>query len=202
MKLRNRPDRPDVVVIDDFLTKRDFRELKTYMEGSCVWGPRLDLSKEQERDHKLNYGFSTPILDHDYDDQWYDYDPEIDIIKRYTNRIVHQYNFTELFAVRMDMTTYRGEEQITLSPHVDRRGPHYTSILHMTTCDAPTIIYNEMSDGYDDFDIPPDEELTIKKVIEAKENRLILFVGNYIHTGRCPTDVPIRTLINANYRYA
>ena len=53
MKLRNRFDRPDVVVIDDFLTKRDFRELKAYMEGSCVWGPRLDLSKEQERDHKL-----------------------------------------------------------------------------------------------------------------------------------------------------
>ncbi len=59
-----------------------------------------------------------------------------------------------------------------------------------------------MSDGHDDYDIPPDEDLTIKKVIEAKENRLILFVGNYIHTGRCPTDVPIRTLINANYRYA
>ena len=102
MKLRNRFDRPDLVVIDDFLTKRD-------LQGSCVWGPRLDLSKEQERDHK----FSTPILDHDYDHQWYDYDPEIDIIKRYTNRIVHQYNFTELFAVRMDMTTYRGDEQIT-----------------------------------------------------------------------------------------
>ena len=58
-----------------------------------------------------------------------------------------------------------------------------------------------MSDGHDDFDISSDEELTIKKVIEAKENRLIWPQQN-IYTLVGVQDVPIRTLINANYRYA
>ena len=95
------------------------------------------------------------------------------------------------------MTTYRGEDQIIFAPHIHLNGEHYTSIYHLTTCNAPTIIYNEqILSG----DVPKDINLTIKEKIDAKANRLILFNGNYIHTGMCPTDVASRILINTNYK--
>ena len=42
----------------------------------------------------------------------------------------------------MDMTTYRGQ-QVKFAPHIDFDGKHFTSIYHLTDCDAPTIIYNQ-----------------------------------------------------------
>ena len=94
------------------------------------------------------------------------------------------------------MTTYRGENKVTFAPHIDIDGLHYTSIYYTNECNAPTIIYNEKS-----MSSPVDLslKLTVKEKIYPKENRLVVFPGNYIHTGMCATDVPYRILINSNF---
>ena len=95
------------------------------------------------------------------------------------------------------MTTYRGPEPLVFAPHVDLDGEHYTSIFYIEESDAPTIIYNEMlMEG----DVPKDMELTEKQRIEPKPNRLVVFKGNYVHTGMCPTTTANRILVNSNFR--
>ena len=51
---------------------------------------------------------------------------------------------------------------------------------------------------WDKFAQEYDGSLQIKKV-EAKENRLIMFDGDQIHTGTCATDVSHRIVINSNF---
>ena len=73
-------------------------------------------------------------------------------------------------------------------------GEDYTSIFYLTECNAPTIIYNEKSN---DATIPND--LTILKQVESKENRVVVFKGDQIHSGMFATDVSRRILINTNF---
>ena len=104
------------------------------------------------------------------------------------------------------MTTYRGSESITFSPHVDLDyedwndlgGEHYTAIFYIDESDAPTIIYNEtIKEGY----VPPkDMKLTERMRIYPEPNKLVVFKGNYIHTGMCPTTTANRILVNSNFR--
>jgi len=193
-------DKLDVVVIDDFLDLMSHNLLNQGVKDASVWGVRETISLDVESgDPRLCYGFSSTIVDDQKPEYYYDIETHhfIKIVKYMNERVKDLFRFKQVFRCRMDMTTYRGDNQVTCAPHIDYDGKHFTSIYHLSECNAPTIIYNQkLLTG----DVPDDMVLTEKQRIEAKPNRLIIFNGNYVHTGMCPTDAPIRILINTNYK--
>jgi len=191
-------DKIDIVVIDDFLDLMSHTILKNSVLDCSNWGLRESISVEcDEGDPSLYYGFSSSIVDHEEPEYYYyEENDYVKIIKSMNEKIKKLFGFKQVFRCRMDMTTYRGQ-QVKFAPHIDFDGKHFTSIYHLTDCDAPTIIYNQkLFSG----EVPEFMTLTEKQRIDAKPNRLIIFNGNYIHTGLSPTNSPTRILINTNYK--
>jgi hypothetical protein len=103
-----------------------------------------------------------------------------------------------LFRARLDMTL-RSPENTIHTPHVDHKFFHYASILYLNDSDGDTIFFNEKIDA-DNSDCFPDcSDLTVKKIVSPKKNRLIFFDGSYFHTGHSPSNNNRRILLNANY---
>ena len=185
----------DVIVVDDFLDKISFKKIKeSLLLQDWYFNPDITFGYDQG-DSKKHYGFYSMIVDEGSPDQ-YSNTPSSWLIFTLNEKIKSQFNFNTVERCRIDMTTYRGEDQVTFKRHIDMEGFHYTSIYYTNECNAPTIIYNEKS-----MSSPVDLSLnlTIKEKVYPKENRLVVFPGNYIHTGMCATDVPYRILINSNF---
>ena len=187
-----------IIIVDDFIDKTLFKHLQQYIEDVPAWAFTGGISVESEGDPRLYYGFSAGVVDEDApEDYFYEEGPHINIIKEINDKVKREYGLKTVVRCRMDMTTYRGENQITFGPHIDCDREHVTSIFYVTDSDAPTIIYNQKR-----FcgDIPKDLTLTEKQRVMPKENRLVVFPGNYVHTGMCPIKYSHRILINTNYR--
>lgn len=185
----------DVVVIDDFFGKTKFQWLKNIVTSSEQYWYFTETITGDEFDNKKFYGFSCEIVPEGYPDQYINI-ASSQLIFSLNEQIKKTFSFDKVIRTRLDMTTYRGQESIRFNPHVDIEGKHFTSIFYLTTCNAPTIIYEEKSKS---TDIDLNLKFNVLKKIEAKENRLVVFDGHHIHTGMCATDVSRRILINSNF---
>ena len=81
-------------------------------------------------------------------------------------------------------------------PHVDTDIPNIACILYLNETDGDTVLFNQKSEN---GKIPEGINLTIKKTISPKVNRLLLFDGALIHTGHSPVNYSNRILLNMNY---
>ena len=195
----NTPKVEEITVVDNFLEESEFKVLQKEVINSNSWGFTKGISVESEGDPRIYYGFSSGVVDEEDGPEAYlsDEGPHISQVKYLNEKIKYQFNLKEVIRCRLDMTTYRGDKEITFGPHIDCDREHTTSIFYITDSDAPTIIYNEKR-----FcgEIPKDIALTEKQRVMPKENRLVVFPGNHVHTGMCPREYPVRILINTNYR--
>ena len=73
--------------------------------------------------------------------------------------------------------------------------PHYSAVYYVNDSDGDTIIYDQQFQGNPN----PPLELTEKRRIDPKANRLLLFNGKYFHTGSSPAKNKNRIIINGNY---
>jgi len=188
----------EIVIIDDFLYSHQFDLIKNYVTDSNAWEFNEGISVAREGDPRIYYGFSSGVVDEESPEGYlYEHGFHIQFIKQLNEQVKRRFNLSTVIRCRLDMTTYRGDKQIIFGPHIDCDREHVTSIFYVTDSDAPTIIYNEKR-----FcgDIPKDLVLTEKKRVMPKENRLVVFPGNYVHTGMCPVKYSHRILINTNYR--
>ena len=71
--------------------------------------------------------------------------------------------------------------------------------MYFNDSDGDTIVYNEQSPT---VKIPNETltNLTEKKRISPRENRLLIFDGSFIHTGHSPTNHRRRILLNCNFK--
>lgn len=185
----------DLKVIDNFLPKEYFSKLQELvLMNEQPWfflssPTTFDLNTQKT----YSFGCNVVLLN-----QPESYNPLLSCskyIKLLNEHVKSSCNFKRVIRCRLDMTTYRGE-QITFHPHVDLSQKHYTSIFYLTKCNAPTIIYNQQHFSEETIDTT---NLTIMKQIIPDENKLVVFDGNYIHTGTSATDVSRRILVNTNY---
>lgn len=187
----------DLLICDNFLEHYHFLMLQKSMLD-VDWEFRPGISVDDEGDPRLYYGFSCGILDKIDGPKNYDMECKFHkLIAGLNERVMKTFNFDSTSRCRLDMTTYRGPQSIKFAPHVDLDGEHYTSIFYVDESDAPTIIYNEM---LYEGEVPDDMVLTEKQQIQPKPNRLVVFKGNYVHTGMCPTTTASRILVNSNFR--
>jgi len=198
-------------VIDNFLSKELFDALKEAVEGpSQAWYPYEKIDHEvvnlDDKDPRKLYGFSCDVVKYK-PPFMYERMPCTALVYAFHQKIKDEYGFKKTIRCRLDRTTYRGEDITIFGPHIDLEGDDTTTVFHLTTCNAPTIIYNEKSKGVlqyvesidDSIKFVPEMELTIKEKVDAIENRLIMFSGDTVHTGTCATDVSHRIVINSNF---
>ena len=182
-------------VIDNFLPQELFDPLKEIVNSeNHPWFFVPQISSVHDKDYKRHYGFSCNVVKYERPFK-YERLPCTSLIYALHQKIKDEFGFKEVIRCRLDMTTYRGEEEITFGPHIDISGEDHTSIFYLTECNAPTIIYNEKTQD----EVINLEELTILKKIDARENRIVVFDGSHIHSGMCATDVSHRILINTNF---
>ena len=182
-------------VIDNFLPKELFDALKESVNSeNHPWFFVPQISSVDDEDYKKHYGFSCNVVKYDPPFK-YERLPCTSLIYTLHQKIKDEFGFKEVIRCRLDMTTYRGEDEITFGPHIDMFGEDQTSIFYLTECNAPTVLYNERTqDGVIDL-----ENLTVLEKVDAKENRVVIFEGDRIHSGMCATDVSRRILINTNF---
>lgn len=184
----------DLKIVDNFLPEQIFVRLKSRVETNeqpWFFLPGATIFDDQQK----NYSFGCNVVRLENPELYNPTIPCSKYIKLLNETVKNTFGFSTVIRCRLDMTTYRGE-QVTFYPHVDLSQSHYTSIFYLTTCDAPTLIYNEKHFSEEQINT---SNLTLMDSITPKENRLVVFDGNYIHTGTSAMNVSRRILVNSNY---
>jgi len=104
---------------------------------------------------------------------------------------------TSLLKARYDMTIFN-PNKFRHDPHIDLNHPDFLSvILYMNDSDGETVIFEEKCYNTDQVECMTN--LTVKKSVEPKSNRLLVFNGHYLHTGHSPSKTNKRILLNSVY---
>ena len=91
---------------------------------------------------------------------------------------------------------------IVNAPHVDYEFPHYSALIYLTTCDAPTIFYDKFFDSSDREQLLTgfkDSDIKIHKEIQSIENTAVIFNGLRYHSSSIPTNTKKRIVINIGF---
>lgn len=190
-------------IVDNFVKKNDFLKLKDRLlnHQEFYYVPSISGG---ENDPRMYYGFGCNFVTEKNQGKYQDRRNQ-QIVQQINMRIMQEFGtefgFRTVLRSRLDLTTYRGE-QIKFKAHTDTNGEHWTSIFYLTTCNSPTILYDHrqlnVKELYENKINQDDLEEFVR--IDAVENRLLIFEGNYVHTGLCAHDVPVRLLLNSNFR--
>lgn len=192
------------MIVDNFLRPKDFQLIKEKVTSEKqIWYFTKEVSVSTGRESnsigtKKSYGMSFTYITTSQENYCDDRNsfPYVHALNKQISKFCKFDEGTKVVRTRLDMTTYRGEESFTFSPHIDLNIPHLTSIFYFHTTNAPTILFNEIQ--YDQNNID-ENKLTVMEEVECVENRLLVFYGNHIHTGKCLTDNPVRVLLNTNF---
>jgi hypothetical protein len=106
--------------------------------------------------------------------------------------ICKHFNFdlVEIKRIRLGMMT-KTPTHYTHNAHVDYPFPHMTALYYITTCNGPTILYDQK--------FPNDNFLKTKFTIYPEENKVIVFDGLQYHASTTQTDKKQRIVMNINF---
>ena len=100
---------------------------------------------------------------------------------------------------RLDLTVLHKQKYIH-PPHVDIRNlesDYGSAIIYINDTDGDTIIYDKKDDKKNpNSQITYPTNMKIKKTIAPKPGRMVLFNGDYVHTGHSPSEHQTRILLN------
>ena len=191
----------DIEVVDDFLSTLYFNRIKNIITADTQpWHFNSNISTKNQSDDMRSYGFYYHIV------------KERNIlveepVSYILSGLIHQaQDYCErdnILKCRLDMVTHTSTEKYQHEPHVDftpYKPNLITAIFYIMDSDAETVIFNEKQRALDgNKSTWVDLELTVKKKILPKENRIVFFNGHYIHTGYSPVNCKNRIVININY---
>lgn len=190
------------IIVDNFLKPEHFKLMRDKVcSEDMSWQMSVAISDDDDRGRlgtKLSYGFNRTYTKLESGELFNDgfLSGYVYALNSQIKKFFNLSEETKFIRTRFDMTTYKGEETFTFSPHVDVNGEHLTSIFYFHTTDAPTVLYNEITDFPDLID---KSKLTVMEEVECIENRVVIFYGKHIHTGKSLTSGPRRILMNTNF---
>jgi hypothetical protein len=166
------------IVYDDFLPPHDFGVLKAYLGPNG--GFPHSFSGRINNDDKTNSDmyFGTPVYycAHGPGKEWKQ-GVDLEVFAGLTSKLV-VWNYHR---IKANLYLPSGNKEVRYhAPHVDAEFPHNGALLYLTTCNAPTTLF----DG---------------TTIESIENRLLLFDPTKPHFSASPSDALYRITININY---
>lgn len=103
--------------------------------------------------------------------------------------------FNRLIRIRIGMLLQK-TELIFNTPHVDQQFPHNSGLIYLTTCNAPTKLY----DNFYNINFNTEHQVfETHSCIDSQENTAVVFDGLRYHSSSFPTDIDRRITINFNY---
>jgi hypothetical protein len=109
-----------------------------------------------------------------------------------TKKICEAFNFKliEIKRIRLGMMT-KTPTHYTHNAHVDYPFPHMTALFYLTTCNGPTVLYDQK--------FPNDMLLKTDKIIYPEQNKVVVFDGLTYHSSTTQTDCKQRIVMNINF---
>lgn len=191
-----------IKIFDNFLNNEDFNEINNTFKD-FYWYYLNNISNYYDKSNILNrFGFYHVFVRNNI----FTTTPYKNVVKKLLDKQIKETNCDIVLRSRADMTMYC-KEKIIHDPHVDFlmdrdkvSQNHISTIFYINDSDGDTVIYNEKAFKIKDINPTPDiKKLTIQKKITPKANRLVIFSGNFIHTGHSPQKHTNRILINSNF---
>ena len=189
-------------VFDDLLDDAYFNYLqKCIEEYPFQWIYSPDTTYENTLEYG-SFGFShlllnlrkSPLSHQNFESRYYPHFAGlICAMEKYTG------NYNIPIRSRVDMLLY--------NPDIYQHGPHIdcdwesdyvTTIFYMNESDGETLIFDKFYDGTHKS-LSKEINLPVKKRIEPKENRLVVFDGALYHTGHSPSTHKNRIVVNSNF---
>lgn len=97
---------------------------------------------------------------------------------------------------RGDMTMYV-HKPFEHDPHIDFNFSNISTILYINDSSGDTVFYKEKVNRHED--IAEIKDFNEVDRVTPKANRLVMFQGDYVHTGSSPHNHKNRILINSNF---
>ena len=189
-------------VVDDFLPKSNFKSIRDeIISPEFPWNYKSDISSGHGWDDEssLNsFGFFHVV----HNEEGVPISGYARSLQGFTTLIYDcitqgDMEFT-IGKCRVDMTTYSPEKHMH-TPHVDVYAPHFASVYYLTDSDAETVIYDRQIYSHEEYLKTDLGDLRPLHSIEAKENRIVIFDGTYLHTGHSPSKYKNRIIINTDF---
>ena len=181
-------------IIDNFLSKTYYNSISEQLTGpSCEWWYNNNISNTPSSTDFNEYGFSHTFW-HEKTGQTNA--PLTHFIQPLLFQILDVTDCDFLFRARADMVTWSKEDFIHPA-HIDFPIPNTASVFYINETDGDTIFYN-----VEPKDVPKDKDYKDLKEydrVSPSPNRLVLFDGDFLHTGCSPIKHKNRILINSNY---
>jgi hypothetical protein len=191
----------DVIEIKDAFSPTLFAYVKnTIMNGGCPWayldGAAYGYGIAKQKTHQSS--FSSLI----FMDQ-IRHNPISGLLEAGLMVMLDkiQIPIINLSRIRIGMMIQSDKNHIN-DAHVDSDSPHMTAILYLTSCDAPTILYDEFYDPLEKLDpqtFISQKKLNVYKKIPCVENTAVIFNGFRYHSSSIQTDVARRIAVNFNF---
>ena len=181
----------DIFVFDDFLPPQYFDVLQKailgyefswyLVESATGYGVQTNLSE---------FGFNHNIFDNDVS-----YSALQPLLAGFYGAVQEKTFCGKLLKARMDMTVMNPDGCLH-QPHIDMSAKNnITVILYITDSLAPTVIYkNRIEKNGDSYG-----QLEVEQEVLPKENRIVVFDGQRLHTGNSPKSEVRRVLLNCNF---
>jgi len=211
-----------VSVEDDLLPVTHFNQIESYVNSiEFPWNytNNISLKNDSSSDSIDNYtfGYSSVVLNNVLQNEQGNQilsslpiNPKSSLSRDFASFLTpllyfinDHIGFDFILKARFDMTTRTPNKEYLQNPHVDynKQFPHISCIIYMNDSDGDTIIFNERSENYstEELDKISIDDLTIKKRVQPKKGRVVLFDGSLIHTGCSPYNNKNRILLNSNF---
>ena len=183
----------EVVVIDNFLPTEVFSEIQSHIVSSSQpWCYQRNITSVKKKGVGLgHHGFNFWVVNPNKPNNLTEHESS-QLLSPLLGKMKGLTGCKNILRSRLDMTLYAGRSKKG-EPHVDSEKSHIVTIFYLIDSDGDTVVYNQV------YNPQKDQRLTVKKRIQPKENRVVMFDGKYIHTGHTPSRHNRRILINTDF---
>ena len=207
-----------IIVRDDIFTDAEKNDIEKYLTGDFPW--HLGEGHENTAGQELLNHFkeNNPIFEHFQLCHGAILNGKInspfsELFLEMNKRFEKAFEITgtlQRVKANLQPKVYTDLENCFNTPHIDNLLPHWVLLYYVNDADGDTFIFdNEISkDGfdwnnkvyYDPSQYP--KHLSIRKRIEPRKGRTVMFDGKFLHAGMHPRNADYRIVINFNIEKA
>jgi hypothetical protein len=181
------------IIIDNFLSSRYFLRIKEVIDTLPWYFKKCITFPDDPSDCLYSYGFENQVI-RDFN---VSNDYLFNLLSGFYSQLLDATECSKISRSRIDMVTYSPtQHQHTI--HVDEYFPHIASVFYLTDSDAETIIFDQKCFSHDQLQTIDLTSLKVIKTVQPKENRILIFNGQYLHTGCSPAKYKNRIIINSD----
>lgn len=147
-----------------------------------------DIKRNFDDDHEWDHSFAHTAFEDGKPTSFLGVKCE-EILKQACDRA--DLKLKNILRIRFGLIT-KTPEPVLHGGHVDFKQPHLTALYYLTTCNGPTVFYEEKW---------PTENKTLTEArrVPAEENKMLIFDGTTYHSSISQTDTKQRIAINFNF---